>query len=226
MLYSINDLAGYEIDATDGNIGHVRGFYFDPDSWKIHYLVVDTREWLPGRKVLISLVALGDLDIKNKFLPISLSKLQIRDSPPIDEDAPITSLHDLNAYYGWQFSLGGDMPTSNIELTEATFAAKGDLELRNTHEVIGFQVEAEDGDIGHVEDFIIDDENWMVRYMVIHTGNLSLGKKVMVSPDWIDKAGWQDKKIYVAASLEAIKKFPEYDPSSLPEREYEQKLSE
>ncbi len=226
MLYSINDLAGYEIDATDGNIGHIRGFYFDPDSWKIHYLVVDTREWLPGRKVLISLVALGDLDIKNKFLPINLSKLQIRDSPPIDEDAPITSLHDLNAYYGWQFSLGGDMPTSSTELTEATFAAKGDLELRSTHEVIGFQVEAEDGDIGQVEDFIIDDENWMVRYMVIDTRNLSLGKKVMVSLDWIDKAGWQDKKIYVAASLEAIKKFPEYDPSSLLEREYEQKLSE
>ncbi|MGO9119251.1 MAG: PRC-barrel domain-containing protein [Desulfomonilaceae bacterium] len=216
MLYSINDLAGYEIAATDGNIGHVRGFYFDPDSWKLHYLLVDTRgEWLPGRKVLISLVALGELDAKNKSLPISLSKEEIRDSPPIDKDAPITSLRDLNAYYGWQFSLGGDTATSGLELTEAAVAPGEDLELRSTHEVIGFQVEVQDGDIGHVEDFIIDYGIWMVRYMVIDTRNRWPGKKVLVSPEWIDQVGWQDKKIYVAASLDAIGNFPDYDPSSL-----------
>ena len=226
MLHSVNDLLGYEIAATDGNIGHVRGFYFDPESWKIHYLVVDTREWLPGRKVLISLVALGELDVKHKSLPISLSKDQIRDSPPIDEDAPITSLHDLNAYYGWQFSLGGDMPSSGVELTEAAFVAGGDIELRSTHEVIGFYVKAQDGDIGQVEDFIIDNEDWIVRYMVIDIRDLWPSKKVLIPPDWTDEVDWHDKKVYVAASLDAIRNSPEYDLSSLAEREYEQKLHE
>jgi hypothetical protein len=222
MLYSVVDLLGYEIDATDGNIGHVRGFYFDPESWKIHYLVVDTREWLPGRKVLISLVALGGLDAKNKLLPISLSKDQIRDSPPIEEDAPITSLHDLNAYYGWQFSLKGDKPTSGIEYTEAAYTAGEDLELRSTHEVIGFLVEARDGDVGQVEDFIIDDEDWIVQYIAIDVRDSWPSKKVLVPPDWTDQFGWQNKKIYVGASLDAIRNSPEYDPSTLQDREYEQ----
>jgi sporulation protein YlmC with PRC-barrel domain len=226
MLYSVNDLSGYEISATDGNIGHVRGFYFDPQSWNIHYLVVDTREWLPGRKVLISLVALGKLDARNRLLPISLSKQQIKDGPPVEDDAPITSLQDLNAHHGWQFSLCGDMPSRCIEPAEAGSGGGEDVELRNTREMIGFYVKARDGHVGHVEDFIVDDEEWTVRYMVTDGRNRLLGRKALIPLSWADEIGWTIKEVYVAPTLDAIKDSPEYDPLSLPDTEYEQELAE
>jgi hypothetical protein len=226
MLYSVNDLSGYEISATDGNIGHVRGFYFDPQSWNIHHLVVDTREWLPGRKVLISLAALGKLDARNKLLPISLSKQQIRDSPPVEENAPITSLRDLNAHYGWQFSLCGDLPFRCIGPMEAGLAAGKDVELRNTREMIGFYVKARDGHVGHLEDFVVDDADWTVRYMVTDDRNWLPGKKVLIPPDWTDEIGWTNKEVYVAANLDAIEASPEYDPASLPDPQYAQRLYE
>jgi hypothetical protein len=226
MLYSVNDLSGYEISATDGSIGHVRGFYFDPQSWNIHYLAVDTREWLPGRIVLISLVALGKLDPGHRLMPISLSKEQIKNGPPVEEDAPITSLHALNAYYGWQFSLCGDMPSHCIEPTETGSAGEEDVELRSTREMIGFYVKAGDGHVGHVEDFIVDDEGWAVRYMVTDGRNRLLGKKALIPLSWTDEIGWTNKEVYVAASLGVIKDSPEYDPLSLPDTEYEQELLE
>jgi uncharacterized protein YrrD len=224
MLYSVNDLSSYVIAATDGNIGHVRGFYFDPKSWTIYYLVVDTGEWLPGRKVLISLIALGKLDANKKSLPISLSKGQIRNSPAIDEGAPIPSLHELNAYYGWQFSLGGDMPSWGIDLIQDVYMAGEDVELRSTHEVSGFDVRARNGDVGTMEDFVIDDEAWTVRYLVIDTGNRLPGEKLLISRDWANKIGWHEKKVHVAAAREAIESAPACDRASLPDIEYAQRL--
>ncbi len=225
MLYSINDLAGYEIDATDGSLGHIRGFFFDPQSWIIHYLIVDTHEWLRGRKVLISLAALGQLNARMKSVPVSLSKVQIRDSPTIEKDAPTISLHELDACCRWQFTTG-DMPKKGVELAEAAHAATGDVQLRSTHEAIGFHVEARDGYIGHVEDFVIDDEKWTVDYIVIDTQRWGSGKKVLVLPNWTEEVDWRNKKIYLAATQDQINSAPEYDPSSLQEKEYEERLRE
>jgi hypothetical protein len=225
MLYSVNDLADYEISATDGNIGKVRGFYFDTESFEIHYLVVDTGRWLPGRTVLISPVELGKPDIEEKLLPVNLSMEQIKNSPAIDEDAPITpSLEDLNAYYGWR-----TRATEQVGLTEASMFEEGEFvdeetELRSTHEITGFYVESEDGDIGHVEDFVVDDEDWMIRFMVIDTVNWLPGKKVLVSPDWLEEIGWDENKVFVQATREEVKNCPEYDASALPNRDYEEKL--
>lgn len=225
MLYSVNDLTNYEISATDGNIGKVRGFYFDTESFEIHYLVVDTRRWLPGRTVLISPVEVGRPDMNEKQLPVNLSKEQIRNSPAIDEDSPMTSsLEDLNAYYGWRKSLREE------ELTEASIYGsefpEDEIELRSTHEVIGLYVESEDGNIGHVEDFVIDEQDWIIRYMVIDTANWWPGKKVLVSPDWLEEIGWDENKVFVHATREEIKNSPEFDASALHSRDYEERLYE
>ncbi len=216
MLYSVNELTKYEIAAKDGNIGQVRGFYFDLGTWEIHYLVVDTSKWLPGRRVLVSPVEIRQLNDLDESLVVDLTKDQIKNSPAIEEDAPIArSLNDLNAYYGWR-----SRPSTSLENVDAD----EDTELRSTAEVIDFYVEADDGDIGHVEDFLVDNEDWTIRYAVIHTANWLPGKKVLIAADWADDIGWDDKRFHVSMTRDQIKNSPEYDSSTLPERQYEEEL--
>ena len=120
--------------------------------------------------------------------------------------------------------LGSQSPIKKrIEERRAEREEAGDLHLRSAAKVTGYHIEATDGDIGHVEDFIIDDETWEIRYMVVDTRNWLPGKKVLIAPRWIDRVSWDDSKVYVNLSREAIKNAPEYHPDAL-NREYEEKL--
>ena len=96
-----------------------------------------------------------------------------------------------------------------------------DPHLRSTHDVSGYHIQAADGEIGHVEDFIIDDETWAIRYLVIDTRNWWPGKKVLVSPQWIERVSWDESKVFVNLSRETIKQSPEYTEESLLTRDYE-----
>ena len=74
----------------------------------------------------------------------------------------------------------------------------------------GYHIQAADGEIGHVEDFIIDDETWAIRYLIIDTRNWWPGKKVLVSPQWIERVSWSESKVFVNLPRETIKQSPEY----------------
>jgi hypothetical protein len=98
------------------------------------------------------------------------------------------------------------------------------VHLRSTQEVTNYYIEANDGDIGHVHDFLVDDENWTIRYVVVDTRNWWPGKKVLVSPEWIRSVSWTDSRVYVDLLRDTIKNGPEYDPSAPLSREYENRL--
>ncbi len=260
MLQSINNLKGRSIHATDGDIGSVDQIFFDDETWTVRYLVVDTGNWLPGRHVLISPIALGDTDRTADVLNVSLTKKQINDSPDIETDKPVSRQRESEyfQYYGYvpywyggglwgagaAYPLGMTVPSSGLEYPDrvgvatgyassgATPAAarseeqEGDPNLRSTNEVVGYYIEATDGDIGHVEDFIIDDASWAIRYMVVDTVNWWPGKKVVVAPQWIERVSWGESKLYVDLTREKIKNAPEYDPTKVVDREYENRLYE
>ena len=71
--------------------------------------------------------------------------------------------------------------------------------------VTGYHIEATDGEIGHVDGFVVDDEAWAIRYIEVATRNWWPGKKVLVSPAWIERVSWPDSKVYAGLSREAIK---------------------
>ena len=96
--------------------------------------------------------------------------------------------------------------------------------MRSTHEVTGYHVQAADGEIGHIGDFIIDDETWAIRYLIIDTQNWWEGKKVLISPQWIERVSWNESKVFVNLSREVIKQSPEYFEDNLLTRDYENKL--
>jgi len=96
--------------------------------------------------------------------------------------------------------------------------------LRSTHDVSGYDIQATDGEIGHVEDFFVDDDTWAIRYLIVATRNWWPGKKVLISPKWIERVSWNESKVFINLTRTAIQQSPEYPDESLLTREYETQL--
>jgi sporulation protein YlmC with PRC-barrel domain len=243
MLRNVNHLKGFAIRATDGEIGTVEQFYFDDETWAIRYLVVNTAGWLAGRLVLVSPMALRQAEWQSKRLDVALTKKQIEDSPSIDTHKPVSRQHEAVylGYYGYPYYWGGPNlwglasypagltvqrePVTKAEAAQARAGKESaDSHLRSTNEVTGYHIEADDGEIGHVEDFIVDDKTWAIRYLEVDTRNWWPGKKVLVSPQWVDNVSWQDSKVYFDLTRETIQNGPEYIESMPVTREYEKRL--
>lgn len=238
MQESVKDLNGKAIVATDGEIGRVSDFYFDDKSWTIRYLIARTGSWFHGKDVLLSPFAVGKANLSKEKLNVSLTKKQVEDSPSIDTDKPVSRQHEakFHDYYGYPYYWSGpylwgemyypqlaDADRMVVKERRAEQEETGDLHLRSAAAVTGHYIEATDGDIGHVADFIIDDESWEIRYMVVDTTNWLPGKKVLIAPRWIHQVSWDNSKVYVNLSREAIENAPEYRPAAF-DREYEGKL--
>jgi uncharacterized protein YrrD len=235
MLRSLDSLIGYGIQATDGPVGTVRDFLFDDQAWVVRYMVADTGKWLPGRKVLIVPSALERPEWDRRSLPVALTRRQVENGPDLSEDQPVSRQHeiDLHHHYAWDpywLAYAGADGAAPFPLTDApahppeSSPAAGtprDPHLRSGKEVEGYHVKATDGEIGHVEDFILDDEGWVIRYVVVDTRNWLPGKKVLVSPEWFDAVSWAAQKVTVDISREGVRNSPSYDPSRPINREDE-----
>jgi len=232
MLSKAKTLKGYKLDSLDGEIGEVNEFYFDDRHWTIRYLVADTGNWLTGRQVLISPYALGAVIKEEQRIAVNLTKKQIEDSPSLNSDKPVSREfeEDYYGYYGWptywtgQYMWGSSpyVVRDREKWKKANQGGKAwDPHLRSTDAVSGYNIQAADGEIGHVEDFIIDDETWAIRYLIVGTRNWWPGKKVLVSPHWIERVSWNESKVFVNLSRETIKQSPEYTEESLLTRDYE-----
>jgi uncharacterized protein YrrD len=233
MLRNVQRLIGNRIHATDGELGTVAEFYFDDETWTIRYMVVDTGYWLSGRKVLISPAALGTPDWESKTFPVRLTQEQIRNSPDIDTKQPVSRQHEveLSQYYRWPmywesgfypgaifgmlplFPMSDAQPVTNDEAS--TQKRQGDPHLRSTTSVMGYYIHATDGEIGHVADYIVDDETWILRFLLVDTRNWLPGKTVLLAPRSITRVEWADSMVYVNLSRESVKQSPEFDPPQL-----------
>jgi sporulation protein YlmC with PRC-barrel domain len=236
MLRTASHLKGASIAATDGEIGSVHDLYFDDLTWTIRYLVVDTGTWLPGRQVLISPRSVRSAPNQDR-VPVALTKEQVKGSPSIDTEKPVERQYEetYSQYYGFPYywtgpyrwgttPYPGEGPLSEARATSAMSPPGGNPSIRSVHNVTGYYVEAIDGDIGHVEDFLVDDREWAIRYMIVDTRNWWPGKKVIISPEWINRVSWPDSRVYVDMSREGVKTAPEYDADRPLEREYETRL--
>jgi sporulation protein YlmC with PRC-barrel domain len=254
MIKSMNDFKNREIGASDGNVGEIKDIYFDDHAWVVRYLVVDTGTWLSSRKVLISPISVEHETMATRTLHVSITKEQVENSPSIDTDKPISRQNEstyLN-YYGYPDYWGGVgiwggsmypygiLPSNldqahraNREQAESAFRRAeqdrhqhDDPHLRSSQEVIGYHIHAKDGDIGHVEDILIDDETWAIRYLVLNTSNWWLGHKLLVSPQWITDINWSEEMVSIDLTRESVKNAPPYDTSTELNRKQEAGLFE
>jgi hypothetical protein len=208
MLRSVKDIQGYVLGAQDGEIGRCSDFLFDDKHWTVRYIVADTNKWLPGRKVLVSPISIGEADGTTRTLNVGLTKDQITNSPPLDADAPVSRQYEIafNQYFDWAHYWGGASVWGSDPYPRLLNRAEVDRRvpentgkdpnLRSTKEVAGYHIQATDTDIGHIEDFIVDQESWIIRYLIIDTRNwLPASKKVLVAPDWVDLVDWKRSKV-------------------------------
>jgi hypothetical protein len=222
MLRSIKQLYGDKLGAADGDIGHIKDFYFDDQNWAVRYVIADTGSWLTGRQVLISPHAFGRLREAEKILRVNLTRKQIEDGPSIESHKPVSRLYEeeYHSYYGWPYYWQGDalwgmsgvpmMPLPPIPAASASGAKpkRPDAHLRSTQAVNGYHLRATDGLLGHLCDFMMDDQSWAIGQLVIKTGHRFSGKEVRVPASKVDRISYEDSTVFVNLTSEEVEQSP------------------
>ena len=232
MQHSLKALLGSTMYATDGDLGKVDEFYFDDACSAIRYLVVNTGSPLLGRRVLISVVALETPDWNLHTIPVHLSSDQVRKSPTINTERPVHRQQeiDLHKHYVWPHYWGTGFtstprnqlyPLCAFSLTDTTEPERPtvDSHLCSTQQVTGYHIHATDGDIGHVDDFIIDDNNWTIRFLVVNTTNMVSEKRTVISHAYVQGVRWSSDSVYLNISKKAVQKSPAFNPTKILDRD-------
>ena len=190
-------------------------------------------------------MAFGHLDWERHTLNVNLTREQIKNSPDVDTDKPVSRQweNEYYGYYGWPYYWGGmgmwgyygypggllAHPFGNSEILqqEADMRARdcNDAHLRSTMEMTGYGISATDGHLGHIEDFIVDDETWRIRYFAVDTRDWWPGKKVLLSPDWISAVNWLDNRVTVSVTRDQVRNAPEWDSRQPITRIFEDQLN-
>jgi len=234
MLQVISALKGFAIEATDGRIGTIADFLFDDASWKVRWLVVDCGSWLKGRKVLIHPSAISYAGLEDQQFEVRLTMAQVEDGPALLEHQPVSLQMESRSYdyYGWDQQwrgpyLGGvtgamaspimTLPylgLQNRDEPHPHVAASEDCDphLRSVVEVMGYHIHAIDGEIGHVQDFMLDSDDWSLHYFIVDTSNWWFGKRVLIAPQAATRIDWSDRQVQLDISREKVKSSPPWDP--------------
>lgn len=231
QLRNLEDLSGFVLQARDGEIGRFKEIYFDDEDWFVRYVVVHMGGRFLGREVLIAPEVIESVDEDARRIVVTLTCEQVENSPPVSSERPVSRHYEAeyHRYYGlepyWATGpIGAPPPPRPISLPVSPPAEPEHPHLRSSEEVCGYHIAARDGEIGKVEDFIIDDSDWSIGYVAIDTRRWLPGRTVLISPAWIKAVDWPDRSITVDLDRDAIKSAPEYDPSKVITAEYEARL--
>ncbi len=227
MLQDIKQIYGKGLRASDGEIGHVHDFYFDDKTWTVRYVVADTGSWLEGRQVLLSPHAFGSLSQVEDLLAVNLTRQQIEDSPSIESYKPVSRQYEEEYYrhYGWPaYWEGGNlwgmnafpilgMPAESLPGTPVGSSSRlprlTDTHLRSTLNVSGYRLEASDGKIGHVSNFMMDTRSWAITRLVIKTGWLA-GREVEIPTSKVSRISYDESTVFVNLTGKIVERSPSH----------------
>ena len=229
MLQCIKELYGEKLNALDCEIGKVKDFYFDDQSWAVRYVVAETGTWLSSRLVLLSPLAIGALYQDGRDMLINLTKKQIEDSPSIELHKPVSRQYEeqYHRYYGWPYYWEGDglwggmrnfpvleLPPkfASVQPPAATGpkAFRADAHLRSTQAVNGYHLQATDGIAGYVCDFLMDDKSWAIDQLVVKTGHRFTGKEVQIPVSKVTAISYDASKVFVNLTTDAVERSLEH----------------
>jgi hypothetical protein len=109
----------------------------------------------------------------------------------------------------------------DYEQAEAARHRDDDPHLRSWKKVMGYHIQATDGDIGHVQDLLVDEKTWAIRYIIVDTSNWWLGHQVLIAPQQISDVRWSDATVSLKLTQQALKEAPPYDSAAQLDRKRE-----
>lgn len=246
MLRSIKNLTGYPIEGIDDSIGKVQDCLFDDNEWTLRYVVADTGSWLPGKQVLLSSIHFEkpEYGSENNRFRVALGVRRIEEAPSLDTNAPVSRQfeEEFARYYGqrvyWEGAAAMGASTGPVydppKLDDADNRAQNfedvrhkkkievihESRLRSASEVIGYAIRCSDDEFGQVEDLILDDETWRIRFLVVGTRSWLPGRKFLIDVNWVDSFDWADQKATVGLARKQIESSPKYEPHRLVNKDY------
>jgi hypothetical protein len=201
MLHELKALVGHPISASDGEIGHIRTFLFDDQSWRVRYLVVDVGHWLEGREVVLPTESLERPDWSKKTCSVRLTKEQVRNSPDIDTEKPVSRQQEtaMKEYFGalsqW---VAIDYGLSSLPAwVEYPAPAGEDQHLRSTSDVLGYEVLIPQGGKARLEGFVLDDDQWHLSYLDLRTESWLNHRSLLIPTRWVDRIFWATHQIFL-----------------------------
>lgn len=224
MYLPTRDIVGCKVKEVDEeDAGIVHDIFFDSHGWQVRYVVVDTGSWIPGltgRKVLVPCSCIEGKDWQYRTLSMQLTKTMVETSKEIRNDPPVSRQLADYTYVAFQpirqaepvgtMSAAPSPTAANAPETDAS----GRPLLRSAKEVRGYHVKAADGEIGHIEDFVIDDSEWKIGFLEVDTRDWLPGRHVLLAPSQVSTIEWSDRSVYVQPPKDVIQEAPEYDRSA------------
>jgi hypothetical protein len=236
MKRSLKGILDYKVETLDGKSGSTKDFLFDQKLWVVRFVKVDFGSLFTSERKLIPRVFLKTPQWQEKKFTVELNEDEIGKCPDIADHLPVSRKveEQLFGYYGidpyWTTPYPGHMtmyhpPRPVIPPAAPDPEEEVDTELRSFSEIEHYHINALDGKLGHIEDLVIDDEEWQVLYAIVDTSNwLPWSKKVMISIDFLDQISYTDGEVSINLKKDTIKSAPEFDPSVPIDEEYEKKV--
>jgi PRC-barrel domain protein len=228
VLHLAQKIRGAAVHAVDGEIGSLEDFYFEEGHWVVRYLLVDTGKWLNGRRVLLSPMSVsGEWNVTT--IPLHLTREQVENSPRFDPQDLLSRETETQVlgYYGYPYYWGydgvwGSFDNPGALLTAPTSDASSNRadergidpesqRLRSIAKSTGYHLQALDGDIGHVDDFLIGEQSWRIRYLLVDTSNWIGGRSVLISSEAVDSVDRQHEKLHVSVTRNVIEHSPSFE---------------
>ncbi|TNE45168.1 MAG: PRC-barrel domain containing protein [Deltaproteobacteria bacterium] len=227
MLRSVKELKGYTIQAQDGPIGSCQDLLFDERDFQVRYLLVDTGEWLPGRKVLIAPVFCYKPDWSTQTIPVGLTKEQIQDSPELSDHEPISHQYQkqhslfyarfpvttptMSAMAHWPYMMPHVATPPRPKADEEAYEVDGFL--RSCREVIDYELHTPDDKVGYLYDWILEDDTWSLPFLVLDTRKWLPGHQALVKTSAANYVSWHDHELRLNMTAEEVEECPSYHPS-------------
>ncbi len=207
MLVLARHINGTAVEASDGKVGKLCDLLFDEQSWKIRQLVLDGGTWLNRRRVTLPPEIVQRKDwADQRLLVTGFTRQQVIDSPGTQTHIPVsnTALEDVTVM-DWEIYW--------VDALNHPWQVPGDPRLSSAHEVAGYHIQATDGPIGHVADFVLDDESWTIRFLAVDTRNWWPGKHVLVAPARVEVIDRPNRTLGLSIPRDAIQHSPQYRDS-------------
>jgi hypothetical protein len=203
MITTAKQIRGCQVCSTDVPVGRVEDILFDDRTWLLRNLVVRIGNLFHRRRVLIGLGQVLRADWPARRVDLGISITQVHAAPPLESDPPVAVRRQREdaKYLAWDAYWAGvfDGP-----------ADPGDPNLQSTYATTGHRVEGADKDSGRIENFVVDDREWRIRYLIVGVRRGIHPRHVLIAPTWVESISWDEHKVRLTVPRVLVEHSPEF----------------